>query len=367
LLVVVAGISTTTTAAQTTTTVKVGLGPYYDYQLFYVAKELGIAQQAGLNLDLKSFPTVPIRQVRRGDIDIGYGCHVCAFSSYEAFPTLRNFMISNQFRGFGLIGHRGKVKPYSEYLKEAGGKNYALAKRNFVQNEVVGKSVALVKVNHLAALAGLLKEGGATTDDVKLVDFAEGALAANAFLRGETDFYTGDLPQEARLTYSKDLRDRFILAAPQQAFGPGEQGVLLYSVFFTRQDWLQKNPETAKKLLAVWFRTTRYLHERPNVVLPIVADAVKTSTGGVLDSDITQAVMTRLNYFPTFKDAGPYYYSPAKSTYYVKSIKFHYDLAVKEGQIKPGTNLMSFEREKQVYDALKRDKALMAFINAPLK
>ena len=152
----------------------------------------------------------------------------------------------------------------------------------------------VVKANHLAALAGLLEQGGATTDDMEILDFADDAKAANAFATGERTFTAGALPQEARLVYSSEFEGKFIIAAPQQAFGPGEEGVLLYSLFFTRDDWLEENREVAQRLLAVWLRTTRYLREQPEVVLPIIADAVKASTGGLLDDETTEAIMTDL-------------------------------------------------------------------------
>lgn len=135
--------------------VRVGDGPYFDFILFHVAHELGIDRQLGVDLQFKVFPQPPGAQLRRGDLDIIFSSPTTGFPLYENFPEYRAFMITDIFKGFTLIGRKGKVKPYSQYLVEAGG-NLKLAKQRFVRGELPGKSFCALKTEELGTLAGLL-------------------------------------------------------------------------------------------------------------------------------------------------------------------------------------------------------------------
>lgn len=349
-----------------TETVKVGLGPYYDFTLFEVASKLHLDRKLGIELQIDNFPAVPTTQLRRGDIDVGYSAPTAGFPVYEQFPEYRDFMIANQFKGFTLVGRPGEVKPYDEYLDEAGGDD-AAAKREFVSNELPGKSFCVVKELTIATLSGMFELGDVSVDDVTITDFADQAKAANAFIRGECDFYTGAVPQIARLLYSEDFKGKFVVAAPHEAFGPGKEGVLFFSTFATTSDWLEKNPETAKKLVAMWFRATRYLKERPEQTAPIVAEAVRATTGGLFDDKTTRSVMSELLVFPTFEEAESLYFDPDAPTNYFKSVNDLFKNAVKEGQVPGNLKAEEFQATEETFDALRADKKLVAYIKSPLE
>lgn len=345
--------------------VKVGVGPYYDFTLFQVAKELGLDREIGIDLNISNFPELPLQQLRRGDIDIGYSAPTAGFPAYENFSGYRDFLLTNQFKGFVIVGRPGEVKPYSEYA--AASDDAEAAKRDFVQNELRGRSFCIVKSLQIAALSGMLELGGVTTKEIKVVDFADQAKAANAFIRGECDFYTGAVPQEARLLYSEDFEGQFIAAAPHEAFGPGEAGVLFFSTFATSAEWLAANRETAKKLVAMWFRATRYLKEQPERATPVVAEAVKETTGGLFDEATTERILTELLVFPTLEEAGELYFASDSATYYSKSVGQLFENAQKEGQVPATLDVDRFQAVEDMYREVSEDQALLDYVNAPLK
>lgn len=348
-------------------TVTVGVGPFYDYQPVIVAQKLGLDRQVGLKLKLESFPDPPLAQLQTGAIDIGFSCDSCFFMTAKNFPTYRDIISTNQFKGFVLIGRKGKVTPYSDYVTRNGG-NLAAAKRQFVQQQVKGKTFAIDNATDLSTVQGLLAQGGLTVKDVKILNFADDEKSAAAFVSGTGDFYTGALPQEARLLYSSEFASQFAEAAPQQAFGEGVQGGVLYSTMATTQTWLSAHPTVAKKFLAMWYRAVQYLHEDPQRILPIISASVQASVGGVFPASVTQAAMTRLNSFPTFDQARTVVYGATSSTNYLAALKYQAQQAAVAGQIAKGTNLESFETgAATVYEQLAADPQLVKYIDGPVR
>jgi len=371
-VVLVAAASVTVSAgvaskkAATPTTVTVAIGPYYDYQLIQVAKTLGLDRQLGLNIKLESFPGVPLRQLQTGAIDVAYSCDSCFLATIKNFPTYRDIIATNQFKGFVLVGRKGKVVAYSTYVARAHG-NLVAAKRSFIREQVKGKTFAICNATDLSTVQGLLSQGGLTTKDIKIINFADDGKSADAFVAGTGDFYTGSLPQEARLLYSAEFKGQYVTAAPQQAFGPGTQGGVLYSTFAATQTWLNTHASVAAKLAAVWYRAVNYLNKKPSVVLPMIATAVKESTGGVLPQDVTKAAMLSLNYFPTFNSARTYVFGTGSATNFLTAARYQGAQAIAAKQIPAGTDLAPFQAEGQVYRQVSSDPALVKFINAPIK
>jgi ABC-type nitrate/sulfonate/bicarbonate transport system substrate-binding protein len=358
--------ATAASGAQALTTITVGIGPFYDYQPVVIAKDLGLDHQVGLNLKVESFPNIPLQQLQTGALDVGYSCDSCFFMTVKNFPTYRDFLITNQFEGFVLVGRAGKVTPYSTYVTRAGG-NIALAKREFVLQQVKGKTFAISDATDLSTVQGLLAQAGLTTKDVKIINFADDSKSADAFVAGTGDFYTGSLPQEARLLYSSQFHGQFVSAAPQQAFGPGVEGGVLYSTYAANQNWLASHQGAATKFVAMWYRAVEYLRRDPQRILPIVSNSVKAAVGGVYPSSVTNAAMTSLNYFPTFTEAGTYVYGPTSPGNFLAAVRYQAKQAGTAGQIPAGMTLDSFETAQTYYNAVAADQKLVSYINAPVQ
>src|SRR5262245_24335663 len=90
-------------------TVKMAVGPYLDYMPWLVAHQLGIDKQFGLDISATTLQTPQLAgpQLRRGDLDVAYSCQACNFAILKQIPELRDWMITNQFKGFAVIGRKG--------------------------------------------------------------------------------------------------------------------------------------------------------------------------------------------------------------------------------------------------------------------
>jgi ABC-type nitrate/sulfonate/bicarbonate transport system substrate-binding protein len=347
------------------TTVTVAQGPYYDYQLLTVAHMLGLDHQLGLNFKIEPFPNPALSALQTGRVDVTYACDSCYFATAKSFPTYRNFIVTDLFKGFALIGRKGKVTPYSVYVNRYHG-NLAAAKRAFVLQQVKGKTISICPITcgNLSPFEGLLAQAGLTVNDVHIVKFATDGEAADAFLAGTGNFYTGALPQEARLLYSPEFHGEFIDAAPQQAFGPGVEGGASYSTFATSEQWLKANPTVAKKVVAVWYRAVQYLHKDPSKILPMIAQLMKVAVGGVFPASVTKDAVTELEYFPTFNQAKTYVFGANSPTNQIAAAEYQ---AKSAGVVKqlPG-GVATYEVSQKYYDEVAADTALVSYINAPV-
>lgn len=355
-----AGAARSAATASSLPTVKVAVGPFYDYQLFTVAEKLGIDKQLGIKLDVVNLPgSDAFQQLKRGSVDVGFSCESCALGVYKNFPDLRDFMITLQFKGNVVIGRKGSQRQtYSQVLAKHGGNSKA-AGAAFVKS-LKGSTWCLSVANDEPTLAAMLQRGGLTTKDVNIVPFPNEDKGALAFIQGQCDYYFGSLPQEIRMVSSPSLKSKFVVAGPSSLFP------LNYSNFSATQGWLTKNQDTALRLIAVWFRTTKYLDEKPGVVLPIVAKAVQTATGGVLSPTATKAALTQFNYFAPFDKAYNSYFNPKSPTWEGSALSQLFAQGKKEGTVPKNLNWRTVEISSVMFKKLQARKDLVARINAPI-
>ncbi len=345
------------------TTVRVGTQPYFDYQFFKIAHELGIDKQFGLNLvDVPEPGQTAYAQLTRGDIDIAASCESCALPAIANAPQLRNFLITELFKGFVLIGRAKDGAPerksYADFLKAAGGDS-ELAAQQFVRT-LKGTEFAINPAADGALLGALLEHGGLKPDDVKIISFPDEAKAGLAFIAGAGDYYFGSLPQELRMLTSPDLHGRFVEAGPAELFP------LNYANFAATDDWLAKNEDVAVRLVAVWFRVTRYLYDKPDELLAIVARELKSQTGGLLSPEQTKVALTKFNYFAPYDKAYATYFDPKSPTWEGIALEELYRHAQALKQIPPGTKWQDYEVSAQYFALLQKRPELIKKIEAPL-
>ncbi len=345
------------------TTVRVGAQPYYDYQFFRIAHDLGIDKEFGLNLvDSPQPGQTAYPQLVRGDIDIAASCQSCALPAIGNLPDLRDFLITEQFKGFVLIGRSANGAPqyptYQETLASSGG-DPAKAQAAFVAT-LRGKKFAINPAADGALLSSLLAHANLTQADVQVISFPDEVKAALAFISGAGDYYFGSLPQELRMLTSDDLRGRFVEAAPSDLFP------LSYSNFAATSGWLAKNEDTAVRLVAVWFRTTRYLYEKPDRLLQLIAENLQAETGGLLTPEQTRVALSRFNYFAPYEQAYASYFDPKSPTNEGVALAELYQQAIADKQIPDGTKYTDYEVSAKYFDLLTKRDDLVQKIKAPL-
>jgi len=316
---VVAAQATTKTgnvAATTPTKVKMAVGPFLDYMPWVVAGSLGIDEEFGLDIETVTVQTPQLAgpQLKRGDLDVAYSCQACNFPILKQLPNLRDWMITNQFKGFAVIGRKGKTRTFDELAK---GKSQLAARRETLR-QFLGSDFVMVSANFRALLDGALKEVGLDPSEVNVVDFADDAKAALAFIRGTGDYYMGSLPQETKLL--QEFPDRFITVGGHQILGPGG---LWYSTAIALDGWLAENSETALRLHGVWYRTMRFLREKPNVVIPLLAREINKRAASKLSPQTVGVLVNNLIGFNTVAEAKATTFNPESTAYHLNSVK-HY-------------------------------------------
>ncbi|MCY4370581.1 MAG: ABC transporter substrate-binding protein [bacterium] len=348
-------------------TVRINGGPFYPFNLWAASKELGIADELNIELDISSQGFFPTAALKRGEFEVIASCPACAFGVYESIPEFRNWITSYQWRGFQVIGRADPDtgaavhKPWIDFFVDAGG-DLEQANRDFSAS-LAGRSFAIWDPGSIATLKALLEQGDLTLDDVEIIGFADINVASTSFIAGEGDYHMGDSIQMHRMLTAPDLRDKFVSAAPFQAFGATG---LWYSTFASTQDWLDANEETALRLLAIWYRTTRYLHNRTDDVLPPMHEAVRRAGGVIVSDEDLIAELFNIEDYVRFQDAWDHYFADGSPTNMDLSIAHAHKNAVEAGTAPADSDWRIFEVEKDWFAKLQARPDLVAWIMKPL-
>lgn len=299
------------------TVVRVGMTPFFDYQFFAVAKQFGWDKELGLDLQFTWFTqSGPSTQaLAQGSIDTVNTCVVCNFPFYESVPQLTDFLTVNQFKGFVVVGRKGKSKTYQDFLKDLGDANKA--KVATIQ-QFKGKTWPEYRVNYEPLLKAVLDQGGLKLEDINIVNFADDEKAAIAMIGGTGDFYMGGLPSEINLLLRHP--DDFVLIGGAEILGPAG---LWYSQVASSKDWLDKNPEAALKIMAMSYRFNRYVNEQPDKVLPIVRDSMNSHSGAGISLDELKFIFDTFLQFRTYQQEKTEAYDPSSPLYWGLSAGYY--------------------------------------------
>ena len=282
-------------------------------------------------------------------------CQTCTIPFYENVPTLRNWMVTNQFKGFAIIGRKGQTPTYAELVGELG---HEKAKEKVLLS-MKGKTFAIVKVNHGPMVDSALQQVGLSLDDVEVLNFPDHPSAGFAFESGEGDFYTGALPQQIRLL---TVSDEYVNVGGHEILGPAG---LWYSTMLSDQTWLEENEERTLKLLAIWYRTMRYVEERFDYALPIWTASLNERMGSdTFSVDQTRVAIEQFEFFPTMEEAAEGVFNRDSDLSWRNSVD-HYLPNVEN--VPADFNVDDYEVHSKYYDALVANEELVAWINAPLK
>lgn len=353
-LPLLAGLLMGPALGQDPVTVKVGVTPYFDYTPWVVADQLGLDEELGINLELVNITSTArgVAAMKQGSLDVVASCHVCDFPLYQSVPELRSWLITNQFKGFMVVGREGQPT-YAELAKTMD----AEAAKTQILEGMRGKEFALVLSNFQNLLTAALGQVGMSIDDVKVTQFSDDAAAALAFQRGTGDYYMGSLPQEAKLVATPG----YVNVGGSEILGPAG---LWFSTMVSTDKWLADNPETVKKLVAIWLRFSRYAAEDFDRVAPMWVAATNERAGAAFTvAEFTDTM--KLLYFPTLEHAQQTIFNPDSDVYWRKSVDFYtgQNSADLPGGVDPDDNAL----EQNFFEQVAADPDLVAWINAPLK
>jgi ABC-type nitrate/sulfonate/bicarbonate transport system substrate-binding protein len=347
-----------TAAPAAAVAVRVAMTPFYDYQFFSVARELGWDKELGLDLQFtwltQSGPSV--EALANGSVDTVNTCVICNFPYYESVPELTDFVTTNQYRGFVLIGRKGAAKTYDEFNKELGDANAAV---KATLEQVRGKTFPMYAANYETLLKATIGQNNMTLDDVKVVNFPDDQKAALAFIGGTGDFYMGGLPSEVSILQGRE--DEFQIIGGSDLLGPAG---LWHSQVGSTADWLTKNEDAALKITAMSYRYNRYVNEKPDVVLPIVAKAMTEHSGTALTVADLQYVFDTFETFRSYQEDIKTTYEPTSPLYWGNSADFYVKLS---SDLPAGADYRRTEPLDAWFAKFLGRADLLAWVDAPLK
>ncbi|OHV35927.1 hypothetical protein BCD49_20095 [Pseudofrankia sp. EUN1h] len=341
------------------TTVKVGIGPFLDNQTLPLAQQLGFATEQGIRFDFKTLPSndAIYQAIQTGQLDVGAGTIRGLVPLAKTAPTLRNYIIRDQFLGFFLVGRTEDGPPvYSDLV--AGGSTPEAAK-TAVLKSWVGKTFDIVGSQNLAPIAAGLQAAGIDPTSIKVNNFADDAKAAAAFQSGEGDYYTGSLPIQSALLL--DHPKDYVNVGGYEVLGPAG---LAYDTWTTSQSWLDKNPELALKVLAIVLKTSRYIDGNLDSAAPKLTDLVNTASSGSLPVDQVKLLATQFTDFLTPEDLTSKVFAAASPFYWRNEVTL--DIEQSSPAPPAGYDPAEVANAEEWFQKLRANSALMTWVNGPL-
>lgn len=335
-------------------TVKVGITPYFDYMPWVIAKEKGFDKDLGINLDLVTITNTAggVAAMRQGSLDVVSSCHVCDFPLYKSVPSLRSFLITDQFKGFIIVGRKG-AETFADLEQKIGAEK---AKEQILKG-FKGKSFPTVLSTYRQLLSSALGQVGMTISDINVVESGDDAQAALAFQRGTGDYYMGSLPQETKLL---SMPDKYVNVGGSEILGPAG---LWYSTMVSTQGWLEKNDETALKLAAIWYRVSRYANERFDAIAPDWVRATNERAAASFTVDELKTTFSLMD-FPSLQSSKETIFNKDSYLYWERSVDFYKNHNA--DQLPHGVDPSKNDVEEAYFNKLSANQKLIDWINAPL-
>lgn len=337
---------------------EIAVAPFLDTQPLRLAKDLGLDKE--MQLDFSRVFVVEgdqqvARAVLRGDADVGTICHACILPMIENAPELKNWAIKDRFAGFQIIGRVGELPTYEERI-EAGSDPNVAAKE--VLTAWDGKSFCMVAASNDPLIKGALRAQGLSADHVNFTFFADDAKAALAFLGGNCDLYTGSLPTTTEIL--REQGGKYVRIGGTEILGPGG---LWFDTYVSTESWLNDNEDAALRLLAVHYRTMRYIREEWDQVgkrfTALVNDAAATN----LPVDEVYERATEYTRLYTFDEAREEVFNPDHEFYWRNGAEFVFANADE----KPAdANIDDYEIEEVWWNKLLERDDLIEWIESPL-
>lgn len=284
----------------------------------------------------------------------------------EQAKNIRQFLISDEFRGNAIEIRKGQFKTFEEFFAELGDVEKA---QKATLGQMVGKELITTKGIWDANIECALNEGGYSLKDLEIIDMEQSAGAA-AFVRGTGDFYFGSLPQHIKLR-SIDGGGKYVPMITSKYMGPGG---LYITVTQTSQEFIDKHGEDILvKLAALWYRGIKCMSEYPDVVYPILTKWINEKAGGGWDVEKVQKTLTTDKdnsdaqiYNPQLKDVGnEIIKNPNSPTYYKAHAIWHINNLISKKELK-GEDSINIEEVygqiEKIYDLLMNDQKLLDWI-----
>lgn len=342
------------------TPLKIGVLPFLDYTGWVAARDLGIDKEQGLQITLQPFPLEPneVQAFARGSVDVASGALGSLIPLVSQAKDLRLVGNLSQFRGFAFIVRKDDgFTPYPDLAEELSPDE---ARKESIA-QMKGKSIVTIPSSFEATIDATLSQAGLSKQDVEIQAFNESSTASVAFIRGEGDVYVGGLPETVKLL-TGELAQRYTTLVRNEQMGPAG---LWFSNFAVSDRFLEDQRDTVMKLLAVWYRTARYIRERPDQAMGPMVDYLAQSTGGGIDLAQAKEQVPTFVYFQTLEESRKTVFNAGSEAYWRTAANYLVDQNQELDKI-PKDYSLDWVVQEDLFNELLDDQELVDFVNRPL-
>jgi len=343
-----------------TTALTVGVLPFLDYTGWAATKELGIDKEQGIELEIQSFPLEPneVQAFARGSLDIASGALGSLIPLIPQAKDLRVIGNNSQFRGFAFIVRTDDgFTSYDALIEDSSPKE---ARQEAIA-QMKGKSIVTIPSSFEATIVATLSQAGLAKEDVEIQSFNESSAASIAFIRGEGDVFVGGLPETVKLLTSENA-DTYTTLVRNEQMGPAG---LWFSNFAVSESFLQDQRDNVMKVLAIWYRTVRYIRERPDEAMQPMVDYLAERTGGGMDLEQAKEQVPQFVYFQTLKESQETVFNSDSEAYWRIAADYMVEQNQELDKIPSGFNL-DWVVQEDLFSELLDNTKLVDWIARPL-
>lgn len=336
--------------------VRIGITPYPMYVVFAVADELGIDHDLGIDLDIEVFTgtSTGAQALTRGDIKITSACIAEHLPLISGSPDIVNFAPVGNFKGFFYVGRESEFTPWEELVEKEGSVEAAKETR---LNEFKGKTFCIIP-QRKALILDTIAQIGLTEDDITLMNFADDAKAANAFLSGTGDIYIGSLPQQRSLV----AQDGFVNIGGQEILGTAG---LWFDTMLTTDKFMEEERETALRLYSTMLASINAFYDDQDGYSEIAAKIFTDLSGVETPAEEWKTFMTEFDELVSVENAGKEFYNKEDPMYWGNVVDYNIELLVAQGDLEEGvTGEQYFGGGESLYSELMTRDDLLEIINS---
>ena len=226
--------------------IKLGMSTWLGYAPLYLAKEKGLFQKRGIEVEVVVIESPADRRAafaadRIQGMATTVDTHVMTAAAENPIPLKQVLALDDSHGGDGMV-----AKKEIKTIKDLKGKTVAAQ---------LGAGASYFWLNYI------LSQNGMKLADLKTVDMKAGDAGA-AFVAGKVD---AAVTWEPWLSKAKDTPFGHVLLSSDQT-----PGIIVDSLAF-KPDFLKKRGEDVKKIVAAWNEAVQFAAEKPAEADPIMA------------------------------------------------------------------------------------------------
>lgn len=308
---------------------RLGIFEVWDLQLPRAAHELGYFSD--VNITISSFQdfnkeTTMMEALNKGSVD---SAGTAELVSVPLFKTLRKIIWGppcDRWWGNAVMARPGVFKTYEEFLKEVGDEDKAVY---LTCRQLKGKVLnTMLGAGHENFINAVLERGGLTMKDVIINDLPHTEGAA-AFIRGEGDFFLGDLPGRYRVAEAGAIP-----IIDGSLFG---QEAWCFVGYLFNKDWLDKNEATAIRFIGAMYRVADVLSgPEQDIAIEIMRKHVNRMTGASFTLAQGRIVANQISPWQTVEQARDTYFNPDHKFNWKKRLEYIINWYIEQGKIQKG-------------------------------